>query len=401
MKITWSVPVRGETMDSTRGDVVRAWSLIRALRADGHEVLVVEDSNAIVARTTVKAYRGIVRRILPRAVALVLRDLGRVLHARRHARRVIAAARDQGSELLIETQVHFAGSGEAAARATGLPLILDDCSPPGEELVLGASLVWLARRVFERQTEAATRVVVPTSRMREILSRERVPVEKLSLIPNGVDLEAHALARRKIIRIDRRKVVIVFVGSFQPWHRVDLLVEAFARLPETSPVELLLLGDGPGRAPALEHARHLGCAHRVFAPGAKQPSVVPDILARCDIGVLPASTEYAHPMKLIDYAAASLAALAPDISPVREVLEHGLTGLLFRADDVDALTDALHLLVRDPDLRSKLGAKAHARVAQQSSWTSRARMLLSEVCPSLNHGMEIARPAAGDVVALS
>ena len=117
MKITWSLPIRGEPSGSSRGDVVRARSLIEALRAQGHDVVVVDDGVAAAARLRVAVYRRLVRRMVPARLARILRDFGRVLHARRHAKRLVAAARAQGAQLLVETQVHFADSGRHAARA--------------------------------------------------------------------------------------------------------------------------------------------------------------------------------------------------------------------------------------------------------------------------------------------
>lgn len=383
MRITWSVPIRGESAVSTRGDVLRARALIDALRADGHEVVVVEDANAPTARATVAAYRNVIRRILPGRIALVLRDLGRVLHARRHARRVAAAARAQRAELLIETQVHFSDSGALAARVVGIPLVLDDCSPPAEEVELGAGLASLAVRIFDRQARIATRIVVPTRRMSEMFARDGLSVEKIRVVPNGVDVEAHEEARRKVIRIDRGHLVIVFVGSFQPWHRADLLVEAFARLPAEVNVHLLLIGDGPGRAPALQRAQRLGCADRIAAPGGLAPNIVVEMLAQCDIGVLPSSAEYCHPMKLLEYAAAGLPAVAPDLAAVREVVEHGVTGLLFSPHDVAELAAALQRLTDDRGLRSALGGAARLRVANHD-WKQSARMLLADL-PHTTH----------------
>jgi glycosyltransferase involved in cell wall biosynthesis len=83
-------------------------------------------------------------------------------------------------------------------------------------------------------------------------------------------------------------------------------------------------------------------------------------------------------MKLMDYAAAGLPAVAPDLAPVREVVEDGVTGLLFPPDDVRALSLALRRLIRDPGMRRAMGERARG-VAENGSWRARARQLLSLV----------------------
>ncbi|HYT71382.1 MAG TPA: glycosyltransferase family 4 protein [Gemmatimonadales bacterium] len=389
MRITWSVPVPGEPLRGSRGDVVRARHLIEALRAEGHELCVVERAAAPATAATVATYRRVVRGLVPRGPALVLRDAGRWAEAWVHGRRVAAAALAQGADLIVETQVHFAGSGALAARTTGLPLLLDDCSPSSEERALGAGLPGLARRVFRTQVRAARHVVVSSRALRRCLTREGVPAEKLHVVPNGVDLTAYLRADRDAAR--RRlgleaACVIGFAGSFQPWHRVDLLVEALALLGDEPAVHVLLLGDGPERPRALAAARSFGLDRRVIAPGAVPPEELPGWIAACDIGALPGSNDYGQPMKLMDYAAAGLPAVAPDLAPVREVVEDGVTGLLFAPGHGPALSRALARLIRDAALRRAMGARAR-RVAEGGSWRARAQQLVALVTqPRPSHG---------------
>jgi glycosyltransferase involved in cell wall biosynthesis len=87
-------------------------------------------------------------------------------------------------------------------------------------------------------------------------------------------------------------------------------------------------------------------------------------------------------MKLMDYAAAGLPAVAPDLAPVREVVTDGVTGLLFAPGDVGALSLVLARLIRDPGVRRAMGARAR-RVAQAGSWRARALQLVSLVTEPL------------------
>lgn len=371
-----------ERLHGSRGDLVRARRLIDALRDDGHEVFVVESAARRGGELAVSAYRSVVRRVLPRRAALVSRDIGRWAHARGHGGRVASVAREQGAQLIVETQVHFAWSGARAAGLTGLPLLLDDCSPLSETVVLGAGLPALARHVFQRQVAAARHVIVSSDTLRGRLAAEGVPPHKLHVVPNGVDVDAYAAVDRAAAR--RRlglegRCVIGFAGSFQPWHRVELLVEAVAALSDAAPVHILLIGDGPERSRVLAEASRRGLEPRLSAVGAVPPLAVPELVAACDVGALPASNDYGHPMKLLEYAAAGLPSVAPDLSPVREVVRHGETGLLFPEHDVRALSQALARLVGDEALRRRLGARARAAAEHDASWRRRARALMDLV----------------------
>ena len=80
-------------------------------------------------------------------------------------------------------------------------------------------------------------------------------------------------------------------------------------------------------------------------------------------------------MKLVEYAAAALPSVAPNLPPVRRVVEDGITGLLFEPGSTEALTCALLRLIVNPGARSALGAEARSRARSRASWQQRAEEL--------------------------
>lgn len=306
---------------------------------------------------------------------------------------MVAAARRCDAAVLVESQVHLAPSGPIAASRTALPLLLDDCSPPGEELALGPGLQALTDRIWRRQAAAASILTVSSRALQRRLAQEGALPERVRVLPNGVDLSAYPAADRA--RGKRRFEApvdacwIAFVGSFQPWHRVELLVAAVAGLPRSERVVLWLVGDGPGREAALASARALGIAEEIRAPGALPPERVCDLLQACDIGVLPATNEYGQPMKLLEYGAAGLAILAPEVETVLEVLPSREEVALFPPGELARLREELGRLVRDEPLRRSLGAAARRRVEAAGSWQRRGQELVA----LLHEAIEGAAPA--------
>jgi glycosyltransferase involved in cell wall biosynthesis len=383
MRIVWSLPVRGERLGSGRGDLVRAKKLIEALQAEGHEVRVVEYGTS----TAVSAYRHILRDLLPHLPAMMIRDAGRWAASLGHARRVQSQACAFDSEAIVETQVGFSFSGALASRHTGLPMILDDCSPSHEEKILGSGIQCLAKHAVRFQAKEASRIMATSPTIADHLVEEGVPREKIQLLPNGVDLKAygnqgHTEARARMGLKDR--CVIGFAGSFQPWHATSLLMRALNELRNDSRWHLLLIGDGPELESTLQKARHYGLEDRITAMGSVHPDHVPEFISCFDIGVLPGSNDYGHPMKLVEYGAAGASRIAPDLPPVRKLIKDAETGLLFKPGNLNDLVLKIQTLLNDETLRRKLMNQAHRAITVQDDWRMRARELAGAIEPFLS-----------------
>jgi glycosyltransferase involved in cell wall biosynthesis len=92
---------------------------------------------------------------------------------------------------------------------------------------------------------------------------------------------------------------------------------------------------------------------------------MPDYLALADIVVMPSAFEQQARLYLETQASGRLLA-ASDIPGVRDVAQHGCTGLLYPVADVEALTRTLLLAAHDPDLRGRIGRAARRRVEAHS-----------------------------------
>ncbi|MFC7542629.1 glycosyltransferase [Siccirubricoccus deserti] len=141
-----------------------------------------------------------------------------------------------------------------------------------------------------------------------------------------------------------------------------------------TPLELLVVGEGPAR-PGLELlAAELGIADRVRFTGLAERQAVPSLVAGFDIALQPAAVAYASPLKVFEYMAAGRAIVAPDQPNIREVLEHERTALLFEGGKPGAMWAAVKRLATDPVLRARLGAAARAEVlARDLTWSGNAR----------------------------
>lgn len=175
-------------------------------------------------------------------------------------------------------------------------------------------------------------------------------------------------------------VVAGYVGSFLPYHRLDILVDAAQRLAPLYPqLHWLLVGDGVERSRIEGVLKRNALAERFCLAGHVSHHLVPGYVKVMDIAVLPSSGEYNSPMKLFEYMAMGRAVVVPDTPAIREVIQHGRNGLLFRAGDADALAAQITGLLDDEDMRRRIGRQAREDVLREHNWPRVAQRVLDRV----------------------
>jgi glycosyltransferase involved in cell wall biosynthesis len=94
---------------------------------------------------------------------------------------------------------------------------------------------------------------------------------------------------------------------------------------------------------------------------------VPEILASCDIAVLPSLAE-GLPNAVLEYLAAGLPVVASALGGNLEVIEDGVTGFLVPPEDAGALAGALLRLLEDEELARLLGKAGREHVSSRFSF---------------------------------
>jgi glycosyltransferase involved in cell wall biosynthesis len=365
MKILYS-----HRIQSRDGMSVHLESMVAALRAQGHAVRVVgpsaysEASLGGESRAT-----ALLRRWLPAAAA----ELAELAYSIPAYLRLARAAAEFRPDAIYERYNLFFLSGALLARRLRLPFLVEVNAPLAEERTRfgGLKLRRLARWTERFVWRAACRVLPVTEVLAGHVRDAGIPAARITVVPNGIDLAefpASVLAPAKPV------VTLGFVGFVRDWHGLDAVVRAIAGFRGATPLELLVVGEGPAR-PGLELlAAELGIADRVRFTGLAERHAVPGLVAGFDIALQPASVAYASPLKVFEYMAAGRAIVAPDQPNIREVLEHGRTALLFEAGKPRAMWAAVEQLATDPALRARLGAAARAEVlARDLTWSGNAR----------------------------
>ena len=259
-------------------------------------------------------------------------------------------------------------------REVVLPFVLDACrdggvatllvahGPAVGELDAGRYPPALHAELIDA-LHAADHVVAVADHVAEALAR--LGVARVETIHNVADPERFRPQPKdprlmRALGLPPDAVVIGHVSVLRPWKRVADLVDSAATVLRSEPdCVYLIVGEGPCRAELEDRVRRRGLAPAFRFTGEVAHADVPRHLARADVVVQPSEREGA-PLVYREAQACGRALLASDIPAAREAIEPGRSGLLFRTGDVADLAARTLDLVRDADLRRRLGAAARA-----------------------------------------
>jgi PEP-CTERM/exosortase A-associated glycosyltransferase len=289
-----------------------------------------------------------------------------VLHAHSPALNGVAAIR-AGRALGIPVVYEVRGFWEDAAVSHGTS------SEGGLRYRLTRAMeTWVLRRADE--------VTCICEGIRRDLISRGIPSEKITIIPNAVDASRFQPVGARDRAVEARlnlvgKTVIAFIGSFYAYEGLDLLVAAMPRLTAVHPdIRLLLVGGGEVTDAIRQQVISLGLQDVVIMTGRVPYDEVESYYSVTDVLVYPRKsmrlTELVTPLKPLEAMAQKSMFLASDVGGHKELVKDGVTGALFKADDVDDLVRSLLRLLDQQHKWPGIRDAGRNFVENERNWTN-------------------------------
>jgi L-malate glycosyltransferase len=152
--------------------------------------------------------------------------------------------------------------------------------------------------------------------------------------------------------------ILVHVSNFRKVKRTEDVIATFAKVSSELPARLLMVGDGPERASALELAQKLGVMGRTHFLGSF-PNVE-SILGISDIFLLPSSQE-SFGLSALEAMSCEVPVVASRIGGIPEVVAHGESGFLCDLGNTDDMAAKVLELLKDSEKYARFAANARAR----------------------------------------
>ena len=226
--------------------------------------------------------------------------------------------------------------------------------------------------------------IVHTHLSREVIvERLGLPMDRIKVIPHGVFSYYRDLVRFSETPFSFKNIPgelkILFFGVLKPYKGVDVLLEAFASMPEPLRQKTILQVVGAPRMPVeplQKLTRRLGIEKHVFWDlRFVEEREVASYFAQADVVVLP--------YRRIDQSGVLMVALAfgkpvvaSNVGGFTETIVDGVHGFLVEPGDVESLAQALARVLGDDELRKQMGGAVERLAAQELSWNNIAMQTL-------------------------
>jgi PEP-CTERM/exosortase A-associated glycosyltransferase len=271
-----------------------------------------------------------------------------------------------------------------AARAFGLPVVYelrDLWENPSVDRgkFKEGSVLYRAAQLFENYVlHRADALVTICQTLKEAIEPRKGKDVPVYVVDNGVDVDKFTprpvnTALRAKWKLEGKKVV-TYLGTFQPYEGIELLVRSIrgvvAKVPDA---HLMIVGGGGEHPRIVALAKELGLDGMVTFTGRIPHEEVVDMFPLGDLFVYPRlltyTTALTTPLKPLEAMSMARPVLVSDIPPMRELIATpGESGLLFKPGDQADLERAIVEALRDPAGLERLGAAGRKYVIAERTW---------------------------------
>lgn len=242
---------------------------------------------------------------------------------------------------------------------------------------LGYSIFWIEHLRIERWltsnpfrpfyvllSKLVTTIVVSAALKKQLIELG-LDKNKVKVIYNGVDINKFRIKSSKS-RVKNNKFIVGTVCRLCTEKGVDYLIKSFKKvLDQGFNVELHIVGVGPEKENLKKLAENFEINDKIKFLGFQKD--LPKILSTFDVFALTPTRRESFGIAVAEAQASGIPAVVTNISGLPEVVKNDVTGFVVPARDIDAITLAIVKLLKNPNLRIKMGKEGRKRVEKYFS----------------------------------
>jgi len=358
---------------------------VNALREQGHKVEILSPPGADPERQrntarSIKWFHPLLTFVFTRKLPDLLFEIIQILYNVVAYLRIKHAYRPSRFDAIYERYSTFSFAGAIFAKRYNIPIILEVNNTTSFGTIRHLALKRFAGYVERKVLCAADSVITVSSEFKRLLVKSGVQAYRISVMHNAVDPKVFSYnisglpIREKYNLSD--KSVVGFVGSMVPWHGLQSLLKCAQDMSkEYGKVCFLLVGDFRNLSPELMKIAD-GLDDCIIFTDKVPHHEIPKYIAAMDVAIMPNSNSYGSPMKVFEYMAMGKPTIAPDLAPLREIITHGVNGLLIRPGDPEDMKSKIIKLMSNSELRNRLGRNAVNSIMSNHTWDINSRKIV-------------------------
>jgi N-acetyl-alpha-D-glucosaminyl L-malate synthase BshA len=198
------------------------------------------------------------------------------------------------------------------------------------------------------------------------------PDKQIETVYNFIDERIYhksdAAALKNQLQIREEEKVIIHVSNFRPVKRVTDVVKTFAKISESMPAKLLLVGDGPEMTIVCKLVKRLGLDDQVILLG-KQENLE-ELYSISDLMLLLSEKE-SFGLVALEAMACGVPCIGTNVGGIPEVIQHGENGYICEVGDIEDISSQAITLLNNHNL--------HQKFSQQSLETVRIKFKADQI----------------------
>lgn len=198
----------------------------------------------------------------------------------------------------------------------------------------------------------------------------KIDSSSISVIYNSVDAEKFSPSKNRSIP---QRETILFTGRLIAAKGIKYLVEAIPKVLREYPDTLFIFIGAGNSLPYRKRLGELGIPEKNFRflGYLKESSELVEYYRASSVFVAPTLYENL-PIRVLEAMACGVPVVASNVCAIPEAIDNGVNGILIQPGSIEELADAICCLLRDPNLRRKMGDNARKTVLEKFDWNVNA-----------------------------
>src|SRR5262245_20575399 len=278
--------------------------------------------------------------------------------------------RDERVDLIDAHYVYPDGYAAALlGERLGLPVVI---TARGTDINLFSRMP-LIRPMIRKALKCAAGIIAVSDALKQRMIELGIEAEKIAVIRNGIDLDLfyprdRSQAREKL-GLDSESRIILTVSALVPLKAIDCLIDALGMI-EDPQVKLYIIGEGPEKPRLQSKIASLSLQNRVFLPGGRPQTELPDWYSAADLFCL-ASHREGCPNVVIEAMACGAPVVAADAGGIRELIPDENYGCVIQSPSPEKFAAEIKKANERTWRREEIAAHGGAR-----SWADVAREVM-------------------------